>query len=149
MLADPTPHGGANRVVVSFGLGIFRLGLLSGADEDLFGLVGLLHDGRHGMPLFEVAGTGTELGPPFGCLQHGFRQVLNARLLPRASSAAFEDEHAGEEAIGEHPLRECLVVVVGDRRAEDRHARLIDHPRQLLARLAPHGKHAVGARVER
>ena len=78
----------------------------------------------------QVAPTlaGLIVRPPLGRRQHSWRGRVESRLLTRWPGPGFEDDHAGEEAVGEHPLGERLVVVVGDRRAVDDQAGLVDDP---------------------
>ena len=98
---------------------------------------------------YAAMAAGLIVGPPGGRLHHTWRQIADARLLAAATLAGLDEDHAGEEAVSEHSLAERLVVVVGDRRAEDHQTGLVDDAGRFLARFAPHRKHAVGGRVHR
>ncbi|MFM7832854.1 MAG: hypothetical protein ACKPJD_13775, partial [Planctomycetaceae bacterium] len=83
-------------------------------------------DGRCGKFGFEVAIAWPVLSPPGGGVHHVLWQRSDGGFLSRTALAAFENQHAGEQSVGEHAFRERGVVVGRDRCAEHGEARLDD-----------------------
>ena len=112
LLAEPTPDRCGYGIVLFFRLGVLGFSCLTRIHKDASGPVRMVDNKGDGMPVLEVAGTGSEIRPPLGRGQHRIGQLPDTRLLSLAALAAFQNDHPGEEAVGEHPLGERLVVVI-------------------------------------
>ena len=97
--------------------------------------------------LAQVPFAGIEVCPVGRCLQDTRGQVRDLRFLTFTTLARFDDQHAGEESVRQHPLAQGGVVVRGNGCAVDHQAWLFDCLALVLTGFAAHRKHTGGCRI--
>ena len=150
VLACAAPGRAANFVLAPLRLGRIRFRSFAQLLDRLGRIWLEWHDSGFGMELLQVARTRLELGPPACHFQDRFWHIAcRSGRLPVAASANVDDAHAGEEPVGEHPLRKRLIEILRRGRAKQRQMGLVDVNRLLLAGFHANRIDVTGRRVER